>query len=262
MKAVSRRGAAAGAVICFFLLAGLGVAAGVGDLIARADRLYEERADLAKAEKAAELYRQAMAAAPDQAEPAWKLARAMYWLGDNAETNEEKMALHDQGIQAAKKAVERNPDSAAAHYWLGVNYGLYGQAKGILKSLSLRDPIKEEMNAVIKLDPGHEGGGAYRVLGRMYFKLPGLFGGDDDKAVELLKTAIKHGPRRWLNHVYLAEVYLKQRKLDQAEALVKQALAGPPEPAQAPEDESVKKDAQVLLEKIKKRRADQEKLGY
>ncbi len=234
---------------CALLLCTLAALAGT-DYLARADALFAQRADLAKARQAAALYEKALQADAKSETAAYKLARTYYWIGKHQDSDEQKVAVFAKGIAAAKKALAINPDSIGGHYWLGVCYGVYGSAKGVMKSLSLVDPIKQEMAAVIAQDPSYDSGGAYRVLGRLYFKLPGLFGGSNSKAVENLKTAIKYGPHRWLNHIYLAEVYIDEGEKEKARELLKKVLAGPAEPGLEPEWAEEKITAQKLLKDL------------
>lgn len=241
-----------GAALAAALLLTLALAAAAAgpDYLAQADALFAQRADLAKARQAADLYQKALQADPKNEQAAYKLARTYYWIGKHQKTDEEKVAVFEKGIAAAKKALAINPDSLGGHFWLGVCYGVYGSAKGVMKSLSLVDPIKQEMAAVIAKDPSYDSGGAYRVLGRLYFKLPGLFGGSNSKAVENLQTALKYGPHRWLNHIYLAEVYMDEGEKEKARALLKQVLAGPAEPGLEPEWAEEKEQARKLLQEL------------
>ena len=220
------------------------------DLMAQADQAWLERAQVEKTRQAADLYRQALKADPKNEAAAWKLSRTLYRLGQHV-PEDKKLAIFEEGVEAAKKAVAINPKSVDGHYWLGVNYGLYGNTKGIMKSLSLVDPIKEEMAKVIELNPDYDQGGPYRVLGRLYFKLPGLFGGDNDKAIELLSKAVSLGPQRWLNHVYLAAVYMDEGQNDKAKALLDKVIAGPAQKGMEPEYTDWKAQAQELRKKIK-----------
>ncbi|MBU1156398.1 MAG: TRAP transporter TatT component family protein [Proteobacteria bacterium] len=229
-------------------LAGAALAAATAELIAQGDSLYAQRADLAKAKQAAGLYKQALTQDPKSEEAAWKLARTEYWVGSHV-PKDQKLAVFQSGVDAAKQAIAINPKSLPGHYWLGVNYGVYGSAKGVMESLSLVDPIKKEMATVIELDPNYEAGGPYRVLGRLYFKLPGLFGGDNEKAVGYLKTAVEKGPNRYLNHIYLAEVYIDDDLGQEANQVLKVVIAGPVEPGLEPEDAEWKVQAQNLLER-------------
>src|SRR3989304_295662 len=49
-----------------------------------------------------------------------------------------------QGREAAKKAIELAPRSAAAHFWYGTNTGRWGQTKGVVRSLFLLPTVQEE----------------------------------------------------------------------------------------------------------------------
>ena len=238
------------ALIMLFVGSIASYAADAAGLIKEGDSWYAQRGDMAKAKMSAESYRKAMAADPKSAEAAWKLARTLYDVGRRL-PEDQQIPVFEEGIAAAKKAIELQPNNIDAHYWLGVSYGLYGTAKGVLKSLSLVDPIKKEMAFVIQAQPDYAQGGAYRVLGRLYFKVPGMFGGDEKKSEENLKTALKYGPQSWLTHVYLAELYMKQKRNDEAKALLQQAIAGPCQAADGPACADWKKDAQALLAKIK-----------
>ena len=220
-------------------------------LVQQADGLFAQRADLAKAKQAADLYEQALAADPKNEEAAWKAARVIYWIGRNTKGDEAKVKVFERGIANAEKAVAINAKSLGGHYWLGVSYGLYGSAKGISKSLSLINPIKEEMAAVIEQDPKYDEGGPYRVLGRLYFKVPGIFGGSNSDAIENLNTAIKYGPTRWLNHLYLAEVYIDEDENQKAKKLLEQVIKGPAPQGLEPEYAMWKAKAQELMKEIK-----------
>lgn len=219
-------------------------------LMKQADELYAQRADLAKAKQAADLYEKALAADPKNEEAAWKAARVLYWIGRNTKGDEAKVKVFERGIEDAKKAIAINPKSLGGHYWLGVSYGLYGSAKGVTKSLSLINPIKEEMAAVIEQDPKYDEGGPYRVLGRLYFKVPGIFGGSNSEAIKNLKTAIKYGPTRWLNQLYLAEVYIDEDENDKAKALLAQVIKGPAPKGLEPEYAMWKAKAQELMKEV------------
>src|SRR6516165_76182 len=69
---------------------------------AEADRLYADRANVASARRAAEIWAAALAADPRDFEAAWKLARADYWLGGHVPESDRR-ALLEQGIDAGRK---------------------------------------------------------------------------------------------------------------------------------------------------------------
>lgn len=219
------------------------------ELIAQADELYLGMKDMATAEKARDLYMKARDIAENKYEPFWKLSRIFYYIGDNVESNKEKKIIFSQGIYYAERAVELEPEKPDAHYWLGVNYGVYGEARGVLKSLFLVDDIKREMNKVIELDRSYEEGGPDRVLGRMYFKLPGFAGGSKDKSVEHFLKSLEYGPNDPLTRYYLADTYLAQKEVEKARTELEFILDMEPDDRWITGVNDCKKDAEEMLEK-------------
>jgi len=236
-------------ILAPLLLAKIGLAVDHPDLLAKADALYQEREDLAKANQAADLYRQAMEVDPDQARSAWKLTRVLCWIIDRS-PEDHREALAKEALAAAKEAVRLAPDDARTHFWLGLAYVYYAETKGILQGLSLKKPILEAMETAIRLDPAFEGGAPYMVLGRLYFSIPMLLGGSKSKATDYLEKAIQLGPRRWINHIYLAECYIHEGREDEARQLLNQVLAGPPEDELTAEYQDWKRHAERLLKKL------------
>ena len=125
----------------------------------------------------------------------------------------------------------------------------------MLKSLSLVKPIKADMNKVIELDRNYEDGGADRVLGRVFFKVPGFAGGDKDKSLEHLLKSKELGPEDALTRVYLAETLMDLKKLDEAKAELDYVLAMEDDPRWILDIAASKAEAQELLndKKFKKK---------
>jgi tetratricopeptide (TPR) repeat protein len=172
------------------------------------------------------IYEEILGKDPTNVEALWKLARACWWLGTHS-PEAEREAIFEKGIEYGKRAVSLKDDCAPCHYWLGVNYGVYGEKKGVLKSLSLVDLIKDEMNKVIALDPGFMNGGAYRILGRMAHKLPWFAGGSNKESVEYLKKALEYGPNSFLTRIFLAETYLAMGEKELAKKELEWCLNAP-----------------------------------
>jgi tetratricopeptide (TPR) repeat protein len=210
-------------------------------LAQQGDDLYAQRGDLALAKEALAKYQVALVQQEDPYGVYWRMARVEYWIGDHTTDNGEKKRIFEMGIYHAKKAMALGPSRPEGHYWLGVNYGSYGEAKGVLKSLSLVKPIKEEMNKVLAIDRTYDDGGADRVLGRVYFELPGFFGGDKKKSLEHLLKSKELGPRVGLTRIYLADTYLALKDVQKARAELEFVIAMEPDPSLIPEtaDEKV-----------------------
>ncbi len=217
-------------------------------LIQQSDDLYAERGDLAKAKLALAKLQEALIAKEDPYSVYWRIARASYWIGDHAANKDEKKRIFQQGIEHAKKAIELGPDKADGHFWLGVCYGVYGEAKGVLKSLSLVKPIKEAMRRVLEIDPAYDRGGADRVLGRVYHEVPGIAGGSEKKSLEHLLKAVEYGPRVGLNLLYLADTYISLDQIGKAREILEYILTMEPEPDLLPETAEERVQARERLE--------------
>jgi len=217
-------------------------------LVTQGDELMAQRGDLAKAKEALARYQQALAAGEDAYSVYWRLARAEYWIGDHTPDKTEKKRIFEQGIYHGKKAVQINPDKADGHFWLGVCYGVYGEAKGVLKSLSLVKPIKEAMQCVLEIDPAYDQGGADRVLGRVYYELPGFAGGSKKKSLEHLLKAMEYGPRVGLNLLFLADTYVALDEVEKARECLDTLLTMEPDPDLIPETAEEREQARKRLE--------------
>ncbi len=258
LKTWNRKLFFSGLVMVLLLLSGgRALAESPERLLALGDEMYRGRADLAKAKMSVEYYRQAMAAAPDNYEAALKLSTALCWVADHGPKDKDfRRSVSAEAVEAAEKAVQLRPDFPGGHFHLAVAQGFYGDARGMLKTLFLVQPIRQSLAEVIRIDPGYEKGGAYLGLGRLYFFIPGFVGGGLEKAVANLETALKYGPDRWINHLYLAEAYIKDGRGQEARALLDRIIKGPAEPGLEPEYEEWKGEAEYWLHKLDEAESD------
>lgn len=179
------------------------------------------------------------------------LAEIYYWSGEYADA-EDKLFYYDKGVEYGEQGVKVNENSLEANFWLAVNYGSYGQEKGIMKSLSLISPIKTCAERVLELDESYFYGGPWRVLGRLYNKAPGfpLSIGSNKKALECFEKALEFGPKFYLNHLFIAELYISERKKDKAREHLERIINAPLNKNHEREDEGYKRDAERLLENL------------
>jgi tetratricopeptide (TPR) repeat protein len=220
----------------------------------QARQAFAERSSPAKAKSAADLFAQAAKADPKSYEARWEGAKACYFYGNftlETASDSEKMAIFQDGIDRAKAAVALDPKGVEGHFWLGVLYGVYGEAKGIFKSLAMVPDIKKEMQTCLELDPAVEGHGPDRVLGRMFYKLPGFKGGDNQKSIEHLVRSMEGSPTNALTRLYLAETYKAEGMKDKAVEQLKFVVAMTPDPRWAPEHPHIKPQAEDLLKKLR-----------
>ena len=221
-------------------------------LLERARAAYAKRAESSQALGAVKLFKEAAAADPKAYDAFWEGARACYFYGNYTmadASDSDKMAIFQDGIDRAKAAVALKPDGVEGHFWLGVLYGVYGEAKGIFKSLAMVPDIKAEMAKCLALDPAVEGYGPDRVLGRLFYKLPGFKGGDNKKSIEHLEKSLEGAPTNALTKLYLAETYKSEGMKDKALAQLKGILDMTPDPRWTAEHPSIKAQAQKLFNK-------------
>ncbi len=221
------------------------------DLIAQADEMFLQMSDMNTANKVLELYRLALGKTEDKYQAFWRISRIHYFIGSHTEGKKEMQALFAQGVYYGKKAIAAESEKPDGHYWLAVNHGKYGETKGVMKSLFLVKPIKKSLNKVIELDRTYEDGGADRVLGRVFFKLPGLAGGSKDKSMEHLEKSKALGPDDPVTRVYLAETYLAKDKIEEARAELEYVLNMEPDPRWVLGLAQAKAGAEELLKKKK-----------
>jgi tetratricopeptide (TPR) repeat protein len=227
-------------------------AAAAEELIAQGDALYAQRADPLLADQCLARYREALRLAPDNYEALWKQAKIMYFIGDNSGDSGFRLKIFKQAMDVCKKAVALRPGSVEGHYWLGVHMGMYGDTRGVLKSLFLKNDIINEMKRAIEIDGAYENGGAYCVLGRVYYKVPGLFGGSNKKSRLNLEKCVQIAPKNSTGLLFLAETYWDMDEDELAVQTLERLLDMEPDPQLVPETEKDKAEGRKLLAKYKK----------
>jgi tetratricopeptide (TPR) repeat protein len=214
------------------------------------DTLYANRTDLASAERAAALWEARLARDASDFEAAWKLARACYWLGGHVAPADQRRQ-YERGVEAGRRAAAARPGQPEGHFWMAANMGALAESFGLRQGLRYRGTIKDALETVLRLDPAFQQGSADRALGRWYLKVPGLFGGSDEKSVEHLHRSLTYNPHSTASHYFLAETFLEMNRRAEARAALQQVLDDPVDPAWAPEDEEFKTKARALLTKIR-----------
>ena len=215
-----------------------------------ANALYADRANLASARQAAQLWRAQLArGGADAFEAAGKLARADYWLGGHA-MESDRRASYEDGIAAGRQAIALQPNRPEGHFWVAANMGAMAESFGLRQGIKYRKPIKEELETVLRLDPGFADGSADRALGRWYFKVPRLFGGSYKLAEEHLRSSLKYEPTNTVSHFFLAELFLDGHRTADARAELQAVIDAPPHPDWVAEDQEYKAKARALLARI------------
>ena len=215
-----------------------------------ADELYADRANLASARRAADAWSAELKAQPSSFDAAWKLARADYWLGNHAPESERRSFL-ESGMEAGRKALALKPDRPEGHFWIAANMGALAESFGLRQGLKYRKPIREELEKALAIDPAFMQGSADRALGRWYYKVPGLFGGDDKQAEAHLRASLKYNDQSTITHFFLAELLIDSGRKAEAQTELQKVIDAPLDPQWTPEDLDYKAKAKALLAKLK-----------
>ena len=113
--------------------------------------------------------------------------------------------------------------------------------------------IRDYAQAVILLDPVYDGGGGYRVLGRLHHQTPAVpfFTGwaSRGEALRNLRLAVEAGPRNLVGRQFLAEAMWDYESSRRAEArtMLEKILAETPDPDTLVEDRKTQEEARQLL---------------
>jgi tetratricopeptide (TPR) repeat protein len=210
------------------------------------DTLYRHREDLQSAARAADLW-----AARDSHdyEAAWKLARVSYWLGEHLPERIRRPAL-ERGVTAGERAVSIEPGHPEGHFWLAADMGALAESFGIVPGLKYRARIRDELQRVLAIDAGWQGGSADAALGQWYYEVPRLLGGSATKAEEHFRRALTHDPQNLVALSSFAELLASNGRRVEARALLQRLLDAPLSTDWAPEDGVFKAQAAERLRSL------------
>ena len=93
------------------------------------DDLYRRRVQPGCVEESVSLLTNSREANNDY-EGQWRMARALFFLGQCLEVSDQKRQLHSTAVQAGRRAASSNSGGVEGHFWLGVNLALFVEASG------------------------------------------------------------------------------------------------------------------------------------
>jgi hypothetical protein len=169
----------------------------------------------------------AIAALPDAARYDALLldSRMLYFIGMHTADEAKKKTVFLGGRQSADAAEAIDARYADSAYYAAINLARWGEANGVFSSLKAVPAVKTYLAATMSRTtedgkPGDsiDGAGPHRLMGRLYDKLPGMFGGSRSKSLVELRKATEMAPETALNTVYLAATLLEGSDAEKAEA--------------------------------------------
>lgn len=230
------------------LLAGMVPAFGT-PLVSEVDRLYDQRTTLEANLLALSLYKDDAALA-GTGEAQWKAARAAWWAGTRSLKPADALRYFKQGMDWGRQALDQDPESAEAHFWLASNLLSYGNAKGAWTSLRLIRQVRAHLAQVLARNPAYLGGGADRILGILDYKIPGFVGGNAKRGFEHLQRALRFDPDNPVTWYYVADYHASQKDPRAARDALARLYALTPSKDFEPEYALMLEQAKVLEKKL------------
>jgi tetratricopeptide (TPR) repeat protein len=235
------------------IAAALLLAADLASLLAQGDAHYARRAEGAvgaraqpgEVERAIDSYRAALAADPGSNLARARLIRAVFFrtsfceapndvrrrlLAEARDVANEGVRRVDAGLgnatgAARLDALRRVDHAVELHFWAAVAWGQWGLAHGKLAAVrqGVARRVRDLGQVVVDLDPAHEQGGGYRILGRLHSqcpRIPFLTGWvSRDRGLQYLRDALDLDPTSTVDQVFLAEAILAHDRARRAEAV-------------------------------------------
>jgi hypothetical protein len=173
----------------------------------------------------------------------------------------EKLSYYKTAEYLSKKAIQKNTNSADAHYTYAMALGRLNENASSKQKIANAKLIKSEVDRSIALNP--KLAGAYHILGRWHRTIAGFNmiekaminsffggvppGGSYDDAVKSFMTAITLEPASIIHQYELAETYHEMGK--DVEAKVWAKKVGEMNPV-SPDDKKAKTDCEALMKKL------------
>jgi hypothetical protein len=195
--------------------------------IRRADALYDARDEADNVRVSVKLMEEAEDAG--EYEAAWRLGRALFFLGQEAQSEDERRRSHARGATFSKRAARLQPERVEGHFWLGVNLALLAQVENPLNALRHALSARRSLTRAIRLDAAYHAAGPLRVLARLQHKLPRLLGGGTSRAHANFERAINLAPANTVTRLYFAEMLLETGDKTGAHAQLEALLNAPPD---------------------------------
>jgi tetratricopeptide (TPR) repeat protein len=216
------------------------------------EQLWKHRDDPAAMTEAKQVLDQALARAPDDYGLLWRAAAWHFWKSDDPTlSKDEKAKYGKEGWDLAERAVARNPNDAAGHFWAAVTMGNYSLGLGIVRAISqgIEGKFRRHIGEAERLDARYANGGIQNAWGGYYLTLPWPKR-DVKKAAEYFRKALEINPDNLRTRVMMAQLLLREDQPAQAKRLLEEVLGATPGKYDPPEEKRAKVLAGETMRKV------------
>jgi tetratricopeptide (TPR) repeat protein len=165
----------------------------------------------------------ASAHAEDEKDAAVWLLKSYYYKGTFVYTKvDDQKAVFEKAQKIAAQALKKFPADASVNYWSAVVWGRFGEVYGILRAAreGVADRIKQYLEQALRTDDHYDDGAAYALLGRVHFKAPKipliLTWPSKELAERNIRTSLEMAPGVPARRLFLAELLIERKRLDEA----------------------------------------------
>ena len=129
---------------------------------------------------------------------------------------EGKVTRFDEGVKLAEQCIASNPKNSECHEALGNVLGTKAEKGGMMAGISSLGKIRDAFKQAIALDPKNFS--AANSLMTFYLEVPGLMGGSNSKAKDVIAETQKVNPA--VASLLQAKFDLKDEKIEKAKSSV------------------------------------------
>jgi tetratricopeptide (TPR) repeat protein len=198
---------------------------------------------------------------PEDVEVLWRLAQVHFDIADQTEDEEVHKAHFYPGFEAAKEAVQIDPNSARSNHWYAVLIGKIGMLEGTKQKITNSYEVEKYGLKAIELDPTYDG--SLHLLGRWHYELADLSWiertvakivyetppkASFEESVKFYKKAIEAKSDEVRHYLWISKAFIKLKDKGEAKKYLQTATE------MAPFDDAdrlMQKEAAGLLKKLK-----------
>jgi hypothetical protein len=218
-------------------------------VVGRADDLYRQRARPGSVRESVMVLSGARSG-DRRYEVQWRLARALFFLGQEANSSGAKRQLHAAGINAGERAVGLSPERVEGHFWVGVNLAMFAESNGGIRGARALLWARSELKLAAKVNESYHDAGPLRVLGRIEHKAPKLLFGSRKRSRQCFDRALQIAPQNTVTLLYAAELAIDEGDRDRARSLLEHIIQLPVGVEWEFENRRDQELARALLDKV------------
>lgn len=145
----------------------------------------------------------------------WRWARMSHFramLVIQESKTEEAARHYGEGAVEAAAAVELQPNRVEGHFWTGVCLIEAARMRGMPAAMRALSKTVNHIQRAIEIDENFHFAGPLRVMGRMTYMRPRLFGGSIERALGYYERALKSAPGNSTTRLYYADALIANRQ--------------------------------------------------